>query len=53
MSSPTVADNRYGEAETIRIALVRINWEIKALVPIAFVLLAELLLFLLATLSLA
>ena len=39
-------------AEGVRVGSVRVNWEIKAILPVAFVLLNGLLLFLLSTISL-
>ena len=39
-------------AEGVRVGSVRVNWEIKAILPVAFVLLNGLLLFLLSTVSL-
>jgi signal transduction histidine kinase len=54
ISTGPVADDsaRTGiESEDPELPWLRINWEIKALVPIAFVLLGGMLLFLLATLS--
>jgi signal transduction histidine kinase len=50
-SSEIVADNDASEIPDPELPWLRINWEIKALVPIACVLLGGMLLFLLATLS--
>src|ERR1700690_1452533 len=41
-----------GQEETFRLSSVRVNWQLKAILPVGFVLLAGLLLFTLATVSL-
>ena len=51
LTSAAVAEDGASHAEDSELPWLRINWEIKALVPIACVLLGGMLLFLLATLS--
>ena len=51
IASSSAADVGAGQSDDSSLPWLRINWEIKALVPIACVLLGGMLLFLLATLS--
>src|SRR5208282_6835114 len=49
---PTPASTVTAQEEEFRLGSVRVNWQLKAILPIGFVLLAGLLLFTLATVSL-
>jgi two-component system, NtrC family, sensor kinase len=51
VSSPTNSSSASAQRQDLRLNSVRVNWQIKALLPVVFVLLAGLLLFIVATVS--
>jgi signal transduction histidine kinase len=51
VSSPTDSSSASAQRQDLRLNSVRVNWQIKALLPVVFVLLAGLLLFIVATVS--